>query len=350
MDKVTKNSRFLWVDMTRIIAIIAVIANHTVAQFLFDWNKISIINWWVSDFYGAVIRFAVPVFLILSGYLLLDKQEDDKIFFFKRFYKVVIPLIAWSIIFMIYKTNYNASIIFSAVFIKEFLDESIYYHLYFLYIILGLYIITPLLRRILLHASMRDIYYYLIMWVIFTPIVQLFITFGYNIVVPVEAATGYLGYYILGYIIKKEQITSKRIYISGILAVISLMGTVVGTYIMTSSTGQLNNSFTNGLTITIVIYSSCIFILLREILSRLIVAEKWQKTIVTISGATMGIYLIHPIFLSFILNGVFGVHLLSEKILSPIISVPLVTLLLFVLSLMSVLILQKIPLVKIIVP
>jgi surface polysaccharide O-acyltransferase-like enzyme len=350
MESITKNNRFLWADMIRIIAIIAVITNHTVAQFLFDWNKISLINWLIADIYGALIRFAVPVYVILSGYLLLDKQEEDRVFFSKRFYKVLIPLLAWSIIYMLYKTNYDISILFSTVFVKQLLAEDVYFHLYFLYIIIGLYVITPLLRRILAHATMSDVYYYLIIWFMVTPVIQLVAIFGYYINLPVEAATGYLGYYILGYAIKKTQIADKIIYISGILAAISLIGIVVGTYIMTKNIGQLNNSFTYGLTITTVIYSSSLFILLRESLSRLTVTEKWQKIIIIISGATLGIYLIHPIFLTFILNGVFGIHLLSEKVLSPVISVPLAVLLVFIVSLISILILQKIPLVKIIVP
>lgn len=342
----TKNTHFLWVDIIRIIAIVAVLINHTVAQFLVDWNKISLINWLIADVYGAVIRFAVPVFIILSGYLLLDKQEDDLVFFSKRFSKVVIPLFAWSILYMIFKTNYDISSIFSKVFIKEFLTESIYYHLYFLYIIIGLYIITPLLRRILACANLRDVYYYLIIWFFFNPVVQLFATFGYNFTLPVEAATGYLGYYIMGYAIRKTKITSNIVNLSGVLVFISLIATIVGTYVMTSNAGQMNNSFTHGLTITIVIYSTCLFILLRENLSRLTITDRWQKIIIKIGGATMGIYLIHPIFLTLILNGYFGIYPLSEKVLSPLISVPLVASLLFVVSLITVLILQKIPFVK----
>jgi surface polysaccharide O-acyltransferase-like enzyme len=251
MENITKNNRFLWADMIRIIAIIAVIANHTVAQFLFDWNKISLINWLIADIYGAVIRFAVPVFIILSGFLLLDKHEDDMAFISKRSSKVVIPLLAWSIIYIVYKTNYDISSIFSTVFIKDFLAENIYYHLYFLYIIVGLYIITPLLRRILAHTNVRDVYYYLIIWFFFTPVVQLLATFGYNFTLPVEAATGYLGYYILGYAIRKTNITIRIINLSRLLAFISLIATAVGTYVMTRDTGQFNSSFTYGLTITI---------------------------------------------------------------------------------------------------
>ncbi len=66
---ITRN-RHLWADLIRIIAIFAVVAIH-VNNFGFDLNKISWIDWWVSNVYNALIRFAVPMLFILSGYLLL---------------------------------------------------------------------------------------------------------------------------------------------------------------------------------------------------------------------------------------------------------------------------------------
>jgi surface polysaccharide O-acyltransferase-like enzyme len=86
----------------------------------------------------------------------------------KRIKKVVIPLVAWSMIYWIFANNYNMYSIFTVDFVQRLLANKIYYHLYFLYIILGLYIITPLLRRILKHSNMCDIHYYLVLWFIFS--------------------------------------------------------------------------------------------------------------------------------------------------------------------------------------
>lgn len=77
---------------------------------------------------------------------------------------------------------------------------------------------------------------------------------------------------------------------------------------------------------------------------------KIEKVITVIAEASMGIYLIHPMLLYYIRNGVFGVFLLSPSFLSPIVSVPLVTALLFVVSLIIVITMQKIPLIRKIVP
>ncbi|KKG11026.1 acyltransferase [Methanosarcina sp. 2.H.A.1B.4] len=358
IQKPVIKERYLWVDLIRVIATFAVVAIHVNADFICSWNKIPWVDWWVSDIYSAVTHFAVPVFIILSGYLLLDKQEDDWVFFSKRFDKVVIPLVAWSMIYWIVVNNYNVFSVFTIGFVRQFLADTIYYHLYFLYIIIGLYIFTPLLRRILANAKMHDIYYFLILWFLFTPFRQLIGLFGYNFEIPLEATTGYLGYYITGYAIKKTPITDKIIYLSGIMAVTSIIGTIVGSYILSINSGRFESFFISGLSITTVVYSICLFIFLRKVLDHMIVSTaimKIKNIISNVAVASMGIYLIHPILLLYVSNGLFGAFLLpasfpTPKVLSPIIYVPLVTVLLVVVSLIIVIIMQKIPLIKKIVP
>lgn len=349
---VTKNPD-LSIDLIRIIAMFAVVAIHVNSNFLYAWDEISWIDWWVSDIYSAMIHFAVPVFIILSGYLLLDKQEDDEVFFSKRFKKVIIPLIAWSMIYMVFTNNYNILSIITVNFVKQFLADKIYYHMYFLYIILGLYLITPLLRRILVHANMYDVYYYLILWFFITPVRQLIGLLGYNIELPLEVATGYLGYYIMGYAIKKTQITDKVINLSYIMAAVSIMATAVGSYILSKNSGKFDPFFTYGFSITTVVYSICLFILLLGATDNKKLPTshiKIEKIIGVAAKASMGVYLVHPILLYYIINGLFGIFLLSAPFLSPIISVPTITILLVFVSLIIVTIMQRIPLIRKIVP
>lgn len=351
IQKPITRSRYLWADLIRIIAIFGVVAIH-VDTFGYSWNKIPWIDWWAANVYNAIIRFAVPMLFILSGYLLLDKQDDDRTFFSKRFSKVVIPLIAWSMIYMVFSHKYDVSSIFRVEFVQKFLNDDIFYHLYFLYYIIGLYLITPLLRRILVHANMNDIRYFLILWFLFTPFNQLIGFFGYNIGIPVEAATGNLGLYLTGYAIKKTRLNNRIIYLSGIIVATALITMIFGSYIMSVNSGKFN-TFLTSTSITQTTYAICLFILLREALDHMTLRmpyKKIEKIIKTVAGASMGIYLVHPILLHYVRHGIFGVFLLSPSFLSPMISIPLVTGLLFVVSLIIVIVMQKIPLIRKIVP
>lgn len=352
LDNITKNNRLFWIDIIRIIAIIAVVAIHVEDSFIFYWNKIPLTDWWASNIYNGFIRFPVPIFLILSGYLLLDKQEDDKIFFSKRFSKVVIPLVAWSMIYWVFKNNYNVLSLFTVSFVQQLFANKIYFHLYFLYVIIGLYLITPLLRRILVHASAYDVRYYLVLWLFFVPISSLLGLLGYRNGIPLVAATWDFGFFFIGYVIKKTRITKKIVYLSSLLVIVSIVVTIIGTYYLTGRSENFYGSVHVLFAITSVTYSPCLFILIQAIFSRFSVGigSASGKLINAIGRATMGIYLVHPMLLHFIVHGVSGIRLLSVKVLSPIVSIPLVTFLLVVLSFIIVLILQKVPLLKKIVP
>ncbi len=255
-------------------------------------------------------------------------------------------------IYMVFAHKYDVFSIFTLEFVQKFLSNNVFYHLYFLYYIIGLYLITPLLRRVLAHANMYDVYYFLVLWFFFTPVNQLIGFFGYNVGIPVEAATGNLGLYLTGYAIKKTRITNKIICISAILVAISLIAMIFGSYTMSVSSGKFNN-FLTSTSITQTTYAICLFVLLREALGPMTLITpsiRIQKIITGVAKASMGIYLVHPMLLYYVRHGVFGVFLLSPSFLSPIISISLVTALLFVVSLLIVITMQKIPLIKKIVP
>lgn len=141
-------------------------------------------------------------------------------------------------------------------------------------------------------------------------------------------------------------------YLSGLVVVTSIVAMIFGTYYMSANSGKYDTHLmsTNMIQTT---YAICLFILLREALGRINLTTSFKKleTIISMAaGASMGIYLIHPMLLSYVRHGLFGIFLLSPSVLSPKISVPLVTALLFVVSLILVIILQKIPLIRKIVP
>lgn len=283
---------------------------------------------------------------------MLDKQEDDWVFFSKRFRKVVIPLIAWSMMYMIFANKYDVFSIFTENFVQKFLANEVFYHFHFLYSIIGLYLITPLLRRVLAYVTMHDVYYFLALWFLFTPLNQLMQFFGYNIGVPVEVATGNLGLYISGYAIKNTRITNKIIFLSFIVVTGSIMVMSFGTYFMSLSIGKYDNQFMS-MNITQTTYAICFFILLREAAGRITLATSsiMGQSISAVAGASMGIYLIHPMLLHYYAHyGLYDVFLLSPYYPGLAIFIPMVTALLFVTSLIIVMIMQKIPLIRIIVP
>ena len=93
-----------WVHRAKVLAIFAVVILHVASQVLENTSIFGTYNWWMGNLFDAGTRWSVPVFVMVSGYLLLDpsKQEDFRTFYKKRANKILIPTIFWSIFYLIW--------------------------------------------------------------------------------------------------------------------------------------------------------------------------------------------------------------------------------------------------------
>lgn len=105
--------------------------------------------------WNQVSRFAVPMFILLSGLSLTlgDKGNEGKLDFFKKRYsKILLPYVIWSVIYFVYANRYQ---LFTAdpVFIlvqlgKQMIKGTAYVHLYYLVITFQLYFFYPFLKKL----------------------------------------------------------------------------------------------------------------------------------------------------------------------------------------------------------
>ena len=96
--------RILWIDIVKIFAIFSVLILHSSSPILYMIGKIELDIWQIGNIYDSLVRMAVPLFFMVSGALLLNQKEEAlSRFFSKRFVKVIIPLIAWSIVYILFR-------------------------------------------------------------------------------------------------------------------------------------------------------------------------------------------------------------------------------------------------------
>ena len=79
----TLQKRLVWADFLRVLAITAVVAIHTL--------DVSLQSHWVMVGLFAALKTAVPVFVMLSGALLLPRELPPLQFFERRMQRVVLP-------------------------------------------------------------------------------------------------------------------------------------------------------------------------------------------------------------------------------------------------------------------
>jgi len=348
--------RLDYFDTLRALAIISVVVLHSAAPLLYEFNKITKFDWQIANIYDSLTRWCVPIFLMISGYLNINSSHKPSVFYKKRFTKIVIPFTFWAIFYYLFLLYLNPNIyLFHELsnlntytsFLKQMAFGPVYYHLWFVYAIIILYLLNPILKKWLSRISMRTISFLVIAYFVLISInniVNMKFGIGFN-TSGLAISVGYfvygslfIGYYLLGYLL--GQIKRVNMTLLNSIGLTSLVITIVGTYILTANNdGIFNAFFYHYLNFNTVVVSVWIFLFFK------VSNPKNNVLIKNISKYSFGIYLVHVFIIDFLNKFDFNVMFIS-----PIIGIPLFTILIIVLSYIIVWILSKIPIVKAIVP
>ncbi|MDR0461490.1 MAG: acyltransferase family protein [Nitrososphaerota archaeon] len=344
------------VDLIRTVAIIAVVLVHTAgrwpitSQELSQLNTVGVVSWTAVLIYQCFATLGVPLFLMLTGLLLLqpEKNEGLRVFFKKRFIRLGLPLIFWSIIYFIWDFTV-LKIPFSASTILQGMLNGAYTQFWYVHVLFGLYLLTPLLRVIIAHANQTVIKYFVVLWFISVSLLPFLNTLTvFQLSKNIFTTTGYVGYFILGVYLSSVQIR-RRTALTFMFLGTTL--TALGTYILAVSNASGGMYFFQEyLSPTVIFASVMAFLLLLTIKPPSSCQQPnrpsiFSKLVKVISQNTLGIYFVHVIVIEIIQWGLLGFTLNSE-ILNPIIEVPLLMFVTLFISLGIVLLLKKIPKLK----
>lgn len=188
-------------DYLRILATFCVLVLHvtsgaTGADF---YTRIPRGEWLFGESINAFTRFAVPVFFMLSGAMLLDERRSFRAA--KSIIRVGIPLIAWSIVYIIW-TQRGAGPLSMLAALPGIIRGPVMFHLWFVYAIIGLYLLIPVLRKLTVRGNERMVGYAVLLWVIFMvllPFVRK--TTGFGIGVDIGFFSSAVGYALLGWLL-----------------------------------------------------------------------------------------------------------------------------------------------------
>lgn len=303
-------------------------------------------HWSDKVIVDGVCYFAVPVFLMISGANLLDyrKRYDTKTFFRKRFVKVVIPFLFWSFVGMLYYIYTNGTGGRTAFhLLLGILNFEYVGTFWFFAPLFMLYLTMPLFSAV---EPKKGVFGYLILaglalnYVIPWLTVKYGIPYYNGVVVPVVANCVILiliGYYIDHYAI--PMMWRMIIYVLGIYGGWNL--TYV-TLVQSELIGEYYKGFKDPGGMMAILYASAIFLALKQ-LENTKAMQVMGKIALPLSGATFGVYLIHRGFIE-IASRVVRVD--TNGLLYRMVG----SLVIFLISVFVVKVLQKIPLIRRIVP
>lgn len=293
--------RKYYIDILRIIAIIQVINLHITAPFFDNVDIFKTDIWWCSSIINTLSRISVPIFIMISGALLLGDDGNKKVDFFlkKRFNKVLLPFIFWGMFYYILNNNYSVK-----GFVIALLENRLEYHLWFMYYIIGLYLIFPLLKIYMENASKSKIIYFVMLCCIPGIISLVNYCFNVDINIILPGVSGCIGLFLLGYLLDQEIIKQKNRIIIYILGIVSLIFTILGTYILSNNLGNPTQILFDNWGINIIIMASSFFIFIKYLCINLKMKNnKINKIIITMSKLSFGIYLVHAYILRLFFEG-----------------------------------------------
>ncbi len=331
-----------WINNLRIIALFAVIVLHTSAVLLAQYGKVPFDDWLTADIYNAMVRFAVPVFVMITGALLLHREYELGDFFKKRLSRVVTPFLFWSLVYIGYSW-YNDEIVFGADVwtntkqVLHLLKYGSSYHLWYVYMLIGLYFTIPVIGKFVRNASQQEIRYFLLVWLVVMLLAQPWLA-RYNPQVDMHYFVGYIGYLVLGHYLAYNEFNLPNI--RGWMIVIFILTVAVitiGTWMLYKSNSKIGTLFYEPLSPTIVLLSASVFLVARFTILKMSPAIIRIRNFV--SDYNYGIYLGHALVL-YLLDRWFGI---SYSLCAPVISIPVTALLCFGLTLGLVWLISKLP-------
>ncbi len=344
MDNNIKSKRDYSIDFLKSIAIIGVIVIHTCS-----YNyEIASLNWSSSVFLGSVVRASVPIFFMCSGALFLspDQAFSTKKLFGKSLPRIIVAMLVWALFYKVFRLMVGGSLTLAhlAQGLKDVLLFNQEFHLYYLQILVMVYLFLPISRVLTQNASQKELKYLLLLWFAFGIIYPTVISFwpfnllsGIAVQYKINMTYAAIGYGILGFYLKQYPLNNKKWY--WVLSLSGFLFVFVGTYYMSAQNGLLYTGFLEGMSLGVALLAAGIFGLGSSITTP--ENEFLRKGMAFISKASFCIFLSHVFFIYLLrMNG------LSVNILPTIISIPLITLLIFTCSLLLYPILTRIPIVN----
>lgn len=334
-----------YLDFLRIIAISAVIMIHVSADFVMSYN--SFLEFTIGNIFDSCSRLGVPLFLMISGALMLDenKEFDCK----KRILSLLIPLLAWSFLYafafsIVLPVLKSRSFSFLS-FVSNFLRG--HFHLWYMWAIIGLYLITPILRKFVKTKNKKTVFYFIILSLFFRftePIINLLFEeidfFGktasiasvYSYIfdkLNLDFLGGLTTYYLAGWLLVHTDFTKKNKIAFYIIGGISLISIIMLTQLFPN---QYDLTYSN-FNILVFLYSSAVFLLVKNLR---LDCKKLDNSIIALSKLSFGAYLIHMFVITIIS------HILPQN---PFF-IPLIFLCTAIISFAATYIISKIPFIK----
>lgn len=340
-----EKKKYIFIEALRIIACFLVIVNHTNSDIIMYKNPWPNSLWFMSLTYLFISKAAVPIFVMISGYTMLDKQDGYKKTA-KRVVRVVVALVLFTLIYYIQLWKNGANVQLD---VKEYLalvyQTPLTLAYWYLYMYIGLLIMMPFLQKLVAGLNKKDMQIFIIISLFVggtMPIIEhIWPQYTYSRLVDFAIFDSYIGLLMIGCYMKKYAKSSKRLVLLSIVVfLMALTFNVLMTYHEFWVNGGANYLFyENRILLPNILEAVCLFYIMMQI--------SWDgwiaKVLKVVGGCTFGIFLLSDFFIEryrYLYEGWYASGMY------PMLAVVMFEVLVFIVGFMITFILKRVPLLK----
>lgn len=326
-----KNQHIVWLDVVRFIAMFTVVCCHCTDPFNFypgTAPNIGEIKLW-GAIYGSVLRPCVPLFVMITGALLLPVRGDASTYYKKRIPRVFYPFLIWSVLYNLFPwitglLGLNPQIILDFFpyageeVMRQSFSVSLEYilmipfnfsilavHMWYIYLLIGLYLYLPVFSAWVEKASERAKLMFLLAWgvTLLLPYYYQFVsnylwgTCSWNSFGMLYAFAGFNGYLLLGHYLKNLEWSLKKTLAIGIpMFAAGYAVTFLGFRHITALpeyTDEMLELFFTYCSLNVVMMTIPVFMLAKKVKVN---SERMKKALANLTVCGFGIYMIHYFF------------------------------------------------------
>ncbi len=309
-----ENKHIEYLEVLRVLSMLSVVFLHAAAGSL-RGNYGSAV-WHVSNVVTAVMSTSVPIFFMISGSVLMNSSNTLSLetTFKKRLPRSLVPFLVWSFVAVGYYaalsfvTSGNIDVVSAVKRIKNMVSQPTTIHLWFMYVLIPLYILSPLLKKLVDSLTNQLVIYMMALWLFFSSLLPtaaalaparfrplLTLNASYNL----NFMSGYIGYFLAGYFLMRLEKRFSVKLLSGIIILDTVLISL-GTWYKTAQLGEYSEVFKSYSKIFTLVLSVSIFLLMKELLRGRSLTGRLKGVIGTMSALSFGVYLLHNLLVDLI--------------------------------------------------
>jgi len=320
-----------YINRLRILSIYAVVTAHVTIWLTMASQPFSF-NWWLGTVVFYACHCSIPVFVMVSGALLLDSAREESIrdFYRKRMIRVGVPLVSWTIVYLCVRAFVDHEQLTAGRIFELILTANPYYHLWFLYMIAGLYLVTPILRTFIRHSTRKErVFVIVVMLVLANAYFQADALLWQNQRSIFTLFVPYIALYLCGYELSRidpRRIPPVRYVVLAMVVCVLYLAAFAQPFIARQGgIGPGRRIVFDFFVAPIILPSLAIFWAARYLDATAGPVAGIRKTAIEwVASTTLGIYVLHPLVLIWIQSGLKN-HAGDGSFLLGVLLVPLVT-------------------------